>query len=224
MLDGWSSENAKINEITLHSNGTFEIWSRPAVSCFTWHEYKGTWQKSNDTITFRNEYEIAQIDVGSTFSNNPENNFYLLTFSTDDNSILNNKEIKISYVYNFDDDIDDVDKILYIDNDNVIKVPFKDIPHRKKLASIRIEYYLNGNEKRWTYLTENNTVNVKYSDLPNTINIEFVTKPKKEIVYRTIKAIQKENSLQVIYLGQTVPMLPDYSEKLNFESIYTINR
>ena len=80
---------------------------------------------------------------------------------------------------------------------------------------------LNTTEKRVAYLTENNTVNVKYSDLPNIIKIEFVETPKKEMINRIVKGILKEDFIQIIYSGQTIPTLPDYSVKLNFESIYS---
>jgi hypothetical protein len=32
----------KINDVILNPDGTFEFWSTPHVSCFTWHSYKGT--------------------------------------------------------------------------------------------------------------------------------------------------------------------------------------
>lgn len=36
------STQPKINEITLTENHQFEFWSRPMVSCLTWHNLKET--------------------------------------------------------------------------------------------------------------------------------------------------------------------------------------
>ncbi len=52
----------RISSIHLTSDNEFEFWSRPMVSCLTWHEYKGTWTKNNDTILFYDQYEVQEND------------------------------------------------------------------------------------------------------------------------------------------------------------------
>src|SRR4051812_1982476 len=50
----------RINEIILNSDSTFKFWGRPNESCFTWHEYQGRWVRTNDSITFYDDYEVEE--------------------------------------------------------------------------------------------------------------------------------------------------------------------
>lgn len=101
---------------------------------------------------------------------------------------------------------------------------FKDVPNLDKIAALRIEYLLNFTEKRYTYLTENKTVNIKENDLPNIINVEFIERPKKEIVYRTITALVKKDKLKIISISKTKTTLPDYKSEIQFEESYSLKK
>jgi hypothetical protein len=167
----------KINEITLNPDATFEFWSRPNWSCHTWHSYKGTWKKNNDTLFFYDNYEVEENDIKATYKRNSGQEF-VITFKTDKGSVLKNKSIKIQYEYDYDAHIDRPEKIFSLDANNSVIIPYKVIPNLDKLAAIRIEYLLNYTEKRYNYLTENKTINVKQGDIPNIIDVEFVERPK----------------------------------------------
>jgi len=213
---------SKINEITLNSDNTFVFWSRPALSCFTWRSYKGSWEQKNDTLNFYDKYDINEQDTKLEYILNSNMNFFILEFSTDNNSELLNKDIKIQYVYDFDSKIDDIDMEFRIKSDNTIKIPFKKIPNIKDLASFRIEYLLNGKEKRYAYLTQNRFVNIKKNKIPNHIIIQFIEKPKKETVYRTIKGIINKEILTILTIDKTKTKLLDYTENISFESEYKL--
>lgn len=213
----------KINDITLNPDATFEFWSRPNESCFTWHSYKGTWKKSNDTLIFSDNYQIEENDTKATYKKDSRQEF-VLTFKTDKGSVLKNKSIKVQYEYDFDAHIDSPEKTLSIGTNNSVVIPYKDIPNFNKLAAIRIEYLLNYTEKRHNYLTENKTVNIRQGDIPNIINVEFVESPNKEMVYRTIKAVVKDDTLKITSNSKTKTTLPDYYRDIEFEDSYTLNK
>ena len=213
----------KVNEITLNTDSTFDFWSRPNVSCFTWQEYKGTWKKSKDTILFYYNYEIAENDMRVTYKKNSEHK-YNIHFSTDKKSGLKNKEIKIQYVYDYDAHLEDFEKILNLDRNNELEISFQDITSINKLAAIRIEYLLNDEQKRFGYLTQNKIINKKNSDLPNIIRVEFVENPKKEIVYRTIKGIVQNGVLVIVSTAKSKTTLTDYHSEIMFEKSYALDK
>lgn len=213
----------KINEITLNPEGTFEFWSRPNVSCFTWHSYKGTWKNNNDTLVFTDNYQIDENDTKATYKRGSKQEF-VITFKTDKGFILKNKSIKIQYEYDYDAHIDSPEKAFSLDANNSVVIAYKDVPNFNKLSAIRIEYLLNYTEKRYNYLTENKTINRKEGDVPNIIEVEFVEKPKKEIVYRTIKAVVKNDKLEIISSSKTKTKLPDYYRDIEFEDSYSLNK
>src|SRR5262245_27257556 len=66
-LLGFRFFEPKINEIILNPDATFEFWSRPNMSCFTWHSYKGTWKKNNDTLLFYDNYQVEENDTKATY-------------------------------------------------------------------------------------------------------------------------------------------------------------
>lgn len=222
-LAGFRFFEPKINEITLNPDATFEFWSRPNVSCFTWHSYKGTWKKNNDTLLFYDNYQVEENDTKATYKKDSRQEF-LITFKTDKGSILKNKSIKIDYEYDFDAHIDSPEKIFTLNENNSVVISYKDIPNLDKLAAIRIEYLLNYTEKRFNYLTENKTINRKEGDMPNIIEVEFVEKPKKEIVYRIIKAIVQNDTLRIVSSSKTKTILPDYFREIEFEDSYSLNK
>lgn len=213
----------KINEITLNPDATFEFWSRPNLSCFTWRSYKGTWKKNNDTLLFYDNYQIEENDTKATYKRDSRQEF-IITFKTDKGSLLKNKNIKIQYEYDYDAQIDSPEKTFTLDANNSVVIPYKYIPNLDKLAAIRIEYLLNYTEERYNYLTENKTINVKQRDVPNIIDVEFVEKPKKEIVYRTIRAVVKNNTLGIVSISKTKTILPDYYRDIEFEDSYSLNK
>ena len=159
-LAGFRFFEPKINEITLNPDATFEFWSRPNVSCFTWHSYKGTWKKNNDTLLFYDNYQVEENDTKATYKKGSRQEF-LITFKTDKGSILKNKSIKIDYEYDYYAHIDSPEKIFTLNENNSVVISYKDIPNLDKLAAIRIEYLLNYTEKRYNYLTQNKTINRK---------------------------------------------------------------
>ena len=222
-LAGFRFFEPKINEITLNPDATFEFWSRPNVSCFTWHSYKGTWKRDKDTLVFSDNYQVEENDTKATYKRDSRQEF-VLTFKTDKDSLLKNKDIKIQYEYDFDAHIDSPEKIFTLNENNSIVIPYKDIPNFDKLAAIRIEYLLNYTEKRYNYLTENKTINRKEGDVPNLIEVEFVEKPKKEIVYRTITAFVKNDLLKIISNSKTKTVLPDYYRDIEFEDSYSLTK
>jgi hypothetical protein len=214
---------SRINQITLNADSTFEFWSRPNVSCFTWQSFKGTWKKNNDTLIFNDSYEVEENDTKATYKNDARQEI-VITFETDKGSALKNKSIKIKYEYDFYANIDSPEKTFTLDANNSVIIPYKDLPNLDKLAAIRIEYLLNYTEKRYNYLTDNKIANLKQRAIPNIIDVEFVEKPKKEIVYRTTKAVVKNNTLQIVSSSKTKTILPDYHGDIEFESSYSLNK
>jgi len=222
-LFGFRFFEPRINEIALNPDATFEFWSRPNVSCFTWHSYKGTWKKNKDTLFFYDDYQVEENDIKATYKRDIKKEFEI-TFKTDKGSILKNKNIKIEYEYDYDAHIDSPEIIFSLDANNSVVISYKDIPNLDKLAAIRIEYLLNYTEKRYNYLTENKTINRKQGDVPNIIEVEFVERPKKEIVYRTIRAVVKNNTLRIVSNSRTKTILPDYYRDIEFEDSYSLSK
>jgi hypothetical protein len=215
---GWDD---RISEITLETRKKFVFWSRPnALSCFTWREHNGTWKKKNDTIIFSDNYEISESDARFDFSERNNEKNYLIKFKTDQNSVLSDKKIKIDFVYDFDADLKNIELNMELEDDYSLEIPFKTIPNRKKLASIRYEYYLPNGEKRFGFITESSTVNVKEKELPNSVIITFVENPKTETIYRTTKAILENDNIRIISKMKTKSDLPDYVGEIKFKDVY----
>ena len=145
---------------------------------------------------------------------------YLLKFNTNQKSVLSDKKIEIQFIYDFDSDLYAIELKMELENDFTLRIPFKTIPNRKKLASIRYEYFLPNGEKRFGYISESNTVNVKEKDLPNSVIITFVEKPKTETIYRTTKAILKDDKIRIISKMKTKSDLPDYVGEIKFKEVY----
>lgn len=212
----------RVGEIELNSENEFTFYIRPYyVSCSTWYEIHGTWQLENDTILFSDQYEIVESDREFKFSNNQQNYFYNLKFKTDKNTKLVNHDIRIQFVYDYDSKLDDIDTILKLDDNFCLKIQYKEIPNRNKLASIRYEYFLPNGDKRYGYITENQTVNVKNEELPNIVEVTFIEKPQKEIIYRITKANIKSDKIRIISIKKTKSiLLSDYTKELRFKEIY----
>ncbi len=217
---GWDE---RISEITLKSQTEFEFRSFPMPSsCLTWREYSGTWKKQNDTLVFSDQYELIENDTRLKFVKKPNDNYYTLNFKTDKNSDLRNKEIVIKLVYDYDSGFKSKKLDLELNDENFLIIPFNKIPDRNQLASFRYEYLLTDSDKRYGYITESNTVNEKENELPNFIEITIVEVPKKEIVYRTTKAIITANKLKIVSTEKTESDLTDYNENLAFKENYAI--
>ena len=193
------------------------------MSCLTWHSCKGTWKKNDDTILFYDNYQVEENDTKVTYKRGSRQKF-VITFKTDKDAILKNKNIIIDYEYDYDAHIDSPEKIFALDANNSIVIFYKDIPNLDKLAAIRIEYLLNYTEKRYNYLTENKTINRKQGEVPNIIEVEFIEKPKKEIVYRTIRAVVKNDILRIVTISKTKTILSDYYRNIKFEDSYTLSK
>lgn len=213
----------KIHSITLNHDKTFEFWSRPHISCFTWHEYKGKWRQEKDTLIFLDNYEITEEDTRTTYKNDSRQVFFI-SFRTDKNSELRNKKIKVQYVYDYDAHLDEPEVMFDIKSDKTIEIPFKDIPNFQRLSALSIEYKLNFTDIRNTYLTQNNPLNRKKIDIPNVISVEFVERPKNDIVYRKIKGFIKNDTLIIVSATKTKTFLPDYNRELEFENNFTLRK
>lgn len=213
----------KINDITLNPDATFEFWSRPNMSCFTWHSYKGTWKRNNDTLIFSDSYQVNENDTKATYKRDAKREF-VINFKTDKGSVLKNRSIKIQYEYDYYAHIDSPEKTFSLNTNNSVVISYKDIPNLDKLAAIRIEYLLGYTEKRYYYLTENKTINIKQGDIPNIIDVEFLERPRTEIVYRTIKAIVQNDTLRIVSSSKTKTILPDYFRDIEFEDSYSLNK
>jgi len=213
----------KVSEITLRPDSTFEFWSRPNVSCLTWSRHEGTWRRNKDSLIFFNNYEVEENDTRVTFKKESRQDF-TITFKTDKDSELRNRDIKIKFVYDFDTQLEDPEKTVQLNAENALVIPFKEVPYLSDLAAIRIEYLLDFKEKRYCYLTQNETVNKKKADLPNNINVEFVETPKKEMVYRTIKMVIRKDNLIVVSSSKTKINLPDHHRDIEFETSYGLNK
>ena len=221
-FDEFSNERS-FCDLTIFPDSTFSFYSRPHLSCFTWHEIKGKWKKEKNIYTFLSEYQVTENDTRFTFGENSAKR-YFLKFRTDKKSSLKNRSIKIQYIYDFDSNIDDVEKMMNFNQDNSIEIPFDEIPNHDKLASIRIEYHLSASEKRSAYITESKMVNVKQKDIPNIVEIEFVEEPKKEMVYRTTIGKLEGDKLEIISSIKTKPNLPEYLTEIGFEKYYELRK
>jgi len=219
-FDDFSNERS-FCDLTIFPDSTFSFYSRPHLSCFTWHEIKGKWKKEKNIYTFLSEYQVTENDTRLTFGKNSAKK-YFLKFRTDQKVPLKNRSIKIQYMYDFDAEIDDIEKMMSFNQDNSIEIPFEEIPNQDKLASIRIEYNLSASEKRNAYITESKMVNIKTNDIPNIVEIEFVEHPKKEMVYRTTIGKLDGNKLEIVSSIKTKPSLPEYLPEIEFEKYYQL--
>jgi hypothetical protein len=215
--------SSRIHQIILNPDKTFDFWSRRHLSCITWQQYKGVWQQQGDTVVFSDKYGVDEHGVRVTYEKDSRQ-YFNISVKTDKNSDLKNKTIKLHYVYDYNAHIDDVEKIFTISSDSRIRISFKDIPNFNQLSAIRLEYQLNSNEKRYDYLTQNNPLNYKKSDMPNIIKIEFVEQPKKEIVYRIIRAVREGNTLRIVSTNKTSTTLSDYHPDIEFENGYSLRK
>lgn len=210
-------------DLTLFDNHTFSFYCRPHLSCSTWREVKGNWKKHKNTYTFLSQYEVVENDTRFTF-NSDSLKRYLLKFQTDQKSDLKNRIIKIHYMYDYYSGLDDIEKTVSFNENSTIEIPFSQIPDQDKLASIRIEYQLSPSEKRYGYITESKTVNVKEKEIPNLVEIEFVEKPLKEIVYRTTVGRLEGERLEIISSSKTKTTLPEYLDEISFERYYQLRK
>jgi len=213
----------KIHDIKLSPDATFEFWSRPGTSCFLWREFKGTWKKDKDTFYFSDEYEISQDDVTATYDQNKRQSFRLY-FRTDEGHRLHNKQIRITYIYDYDAKLKDVPGDFTFSAGNTLEIPFRNIPNYDKLASIQIDYQLNDSTERREYLTTNDAVNSRKRNIPNNISVVFVERPKTEMVYRITKGVIRDGKLFIVSTKKTVGHLKDYGEDLQFEDGYVLER
>ena len=209
--------------VLLNPDKTFEFWSRPHISCFSWHDYKGRWKKEKDTLVFSDQYEVKENDTKASYKNDSRKSFFI-SFRTDKNSLLRNKKIKVQYVYDYDALLDEPETIFNIRSDNTIEIPFKNIPNFKKLSAIRIQYELNFKTARYNYLTKNDPLNNKKSDVPNIISVEFVEHPKKEMVYRVIKGVIQKGTLIIVSTTKTKTILPDHNREIEFENNFALRK
>lgn len=210
-------------DLTISPDSTFSFYCRPNMSCFTWREIKGKWKKEKNIYIFLSQYEVSENDTRLTYKSNSEKKFQL-NFNTDNKSSLENRNIKIRFWYDFDSKIENIEKEMTISQDNLIEIPFSEIPNYDKLASIQIVYLLNVNEKRNAFITENKMVNIKEKDIPNIVEIEFVEKPKKEIVYRTTIGKLEDEKLEIVSNLKTKISLPEYLEEIGFEKYYELRK
>lgn len=210
-------------DLTISPDSTFSFYCRPHLSCSTWREIKGKWKKEKNVYTFLSDYQVTEEDTRLVFGKSLSKK-YLLKFATDKKSELKNRTIKIEYVYDYDAKIDDIEKMMSFNQDNSIEIPFEKIPNHDQLASIRIEYYLSASEKRYTYITEGQILNVKEKDIPNIVEIEFLEQPLKEMVYRTTIGKLEGDKLEIVSSVKTKTSLPEYLTEIEFEKYYELSK
>jgi len=211
----------KIHEIILSPDATFKFWSKPGTSCFLWRSFTGTWKKDNDTLYFSDEYQIVQDDVTTTYRKNKRQSF-LIDFHTDKGHHLDNKQIHITYIYDYHSQLPDVPGYFTLTANNTLEIPFKDISKYHQLTSIKIEYQLNDSLKRIDYLTTNQSVNLRQHDIPNIISVVFVERPKNEMIHRVTKGVIRDSKLFIVSTKKSVSMLKDYGEDFKFEDGYVL--
>jgi len=211
----------KIHDIILSPDATFKFWSRPGTSCFLWRSLEGTWKKNNDTLYFSDEYQIDQDDVTSSYRKNKRQSFFL-DFRTDKRHPLDNKQIQITYIYDYNSHLTDIPRYLTLTAKNTLEIPFKDIPKYNQLASIKIEYQLNDSLKRNDYLTTNRFVNLRQHDIPNIISVIFVERPKSEMIQRVTTGVIRNGKLFIVSTEKSVSKLKDYGENFEFEDGYVL--
>ena len=220
---GWAIDN-KISEITLKTNNEFVFWCRPVINtCSTWRKYDGNWKKINDTIIFYDQYELKANDSKFRFSSNSQNDFYHLKFKPDKGSELTNKNINISFVYDLgSEDWDFQRHEMTLEYNFSLKIPFENIPNIKKLASIHFLYYLENGEKRFGFISEDETLTIKEKELPNIIEVTLIEQPEKEIVKRITKGILIDDKIKIISTHKNKPKLKDETPELIFKEFYVI--
>ena len=97
---------------------------------------------------------------------------------------------------------------------------FENIPNINKLASIRFLYYLENGEKRFGFISADETITDKEKDLPNLIKVTFIEQPEKEIVKRITKAIFIDDMIRIISTKKTNTHLADETPELIFKEFY----
>ncbi|MBP6455092.1 MAG: hypothetical protein KA275_00075 [Chitinophagaceae bacterium] len=210
-----------INEITLNLNSTFEFWSRPDYGCRSWKSYEGTWTKKKGFYFFKHEYDVFESDVRLHFKKDSQD-IYIIRFRTDQSSELLNRDVKITYCYDFDSQIKDIDVNMKLSMSNSIEIPFANIPNHDKLASIRVEYLLNSRGKRFDFITESNIINQKLGTIPNITDFEMVEIPKGEKVFVLIKGKINKDTLEIISSEKTTSTNRDWKDEMKFKRFYLL--
>ena len=214
--------NPSINEIYINSDNTFKMWMRPHNSCFTWQDYKGTWKKEGDSITFTNRYEVKEADSYEIYKNKNNNlNKFIISFKTDRKKIIANQSISINYEYDFDSKLNSEKSIEFTtDKNGNIEIPINKIPNFDKVASLKYKFQYK-QRKIDGYITESDFVNKKAKEIPNDIVVVLIENPKKETVVRTVKTILKDNKLYILSSNKTKTNIKDFHNEWKFEKIYT---
>jgi len=215
----WDDE---IRGINLTSDKDFTFSKRPSISCFSWKDYNGNWEIKNDTLIFTEKLTIIENDAYYSFSEDSDED-YKIKFKSYKFNKLNDKQIEISFIYDYDSKLKDFKTDRLLDENFFLKIPYNEIPNRSELAAIRYSYVLKTGDLRRGYITENKIVNRKGQILKNKIEVTFVESPRKEEIFRTTKGILNKNSLKIISSKKSKSNLPDYTDNLFFKDIYFKN-
>ncbi|GLB47885.1 hypothetical protein [Neptunitalea lumnitzerae] len=217
-----------INDITLRADNTFQVYSRPSYSCWSWQSYEGNYTIHKDTLTMFSNYEVKEASYTISYSNTEKREAYRIHFNLDNNTSLNTETVFIAYNYDEYSHIKTTKDTLYTNTNGVLEIPFKRVKHRKKLTSIQIK--LQRNIDYVVHIKNDNSLDIKPFEIPNTIQVALKTNPKIDTVYRTVKAILNDTFLRVISINKTVSKYPEadygngiYFHDLHYESIYTLN-
>jgi hypothetical protein len=215
----FANRNRIIHQINISENGTFEFRSIPHVSCLTWSEFEGIWTQKKNTITFTDSFELQAPDMEFDYSTS-ENDFYEFTFNLDEQKTYSNKVIEISYVYDYDSELKDVDSTYSTDTNGKVKIEFNKVKNREKLTAFKISTKIQNGEKRQNYFTLNDFVNEKKYNLPNRIYVNVVSSPFKETIVRTTTARITDEKMSIISSICSKSKLQNFISELNFGKEY----
>ncbi len=211
--------NRMIHQINLKNDSIFEFRNIPGISCALWEEFDGTYKIQNDTIVFTDKYLLENPDMIFTSKTDQSAKSYRFNFGYDNEQNIDGREIKISFVYDFDSKLKEISKTYTIGTNYSIEIPYEEVENRNELSSFKIVLNQNTSWIIWNYFTVNDFTNKKEIELPNIIDITFIANPKKEKVTRKTKGIINENGILIIS-SNSKSNLENYSDLILFKQNY----
>ncbi|MEO1413235.1 MAG: hypothetical protein AAFW73_25370 [Bacteroidota bacterium] len=213
---------AKINEIILRDDFTFQLEQSPLIARRSWSTYTGTWSRSANKIILYDQYRVYEPQIRFLYPESGPQDYYEFELKTDRGSRLKHRTVEIGFVYDFYAKLESVKRVYRLDENNKVRIPMDDIPHHRELASFEIDYHLKGEAQRRDYVCSSPVVNERGGELPTRITVVITKKPIVETVDRTITAEIEDGKLRVIEQLQGKTTMLDKLEYLEFEAEYTL--